>query len=108
MPAVQTRIVSYDGVHPALEQDFSYTTTWGTFAWTSKTTTVTTKDRTRPGTPTFQTIYTYLPKAPYMPPYSSVQTGSYVPVENTITYKDTSGGVLKTVTRYGLVTITTC
>jgi RHS repeat-associated protein len=100
-PAVQSRIVSYDGVHPALEQDFSYQTVWGQSGWTSKTTTVTTKDLLTSGTPSFKTTYTYLPASNSYQPFSSdgVVNGGPVPVENTITYQDTSGSVLQTVTK---------
>ena len=48
VPAVMKRFVSFDGTTQALEQDFSYSTTWGTgsqpYYWTQKTTTVVTKD----------------------------------------------------------------
>ncbi len=98
--AIVTRVVKLDGVTPAQEQDFSYQTNWGaspTFQWLSKTTTVTTKDRLR-GTQ-FTTVYNYLPK---LPPQTSnpwwVNLGN-MPVEDTITYNDTSNNLLKTVTK---------
>jgi YD repeat-containing protein len=96
-PAVATRVVSYDGSTNALEQDFSYTTTWGVGAnWTSKTTTVTTKDLKR-GT-SFSTIYTYFPMPQPVPPGGVVSTISPVPVESTIQYNDINGKSLQTVT----------
>jgi RHS repeat-associated protein len=94
MPAVYSRIVSYDGSTTALEQDFSYQTNSSTF---SKTTTVTTYDRKR-GT-SFQTIYTYSLVPPYHQPWSPISQGSAVPQENTIAYKDFSGSLLKTDTK---------
>jgi RHS repeat-associated protein len=100
---ITKRIVSYDGVNPALEQDFSYTTTWpsgGSGWWTQKTTTITTTDLLRPGKPSFKTVYTYLPGSP-----SSVEPGTDdvliepIALENTISYYDTTGALLKTVTK---------
>jgi RHS repeat-associated protein len=99
--------VSYDGTTPALEQDFSYSTSWGQWtAWTQKTTTVTTKDLLRSGQPSFQTVYTYVPG----PNTSSAQPGEGVgggpvsfnaanAVESSIVYKDWNGAVLQTVTK---------
>ena len=97
MPAVDTRTVSYDGTAPALKQVFTYSTTWGTTGWTSKTTTVQATDLIR--NTSSSTVYTYLPTAPNRPPYSYVLFGSSVPVENTATYYDTSGAVLRTETK---------
>jgi YD repeat-containing protein len=103
--AITKRVVSHDGTNADEEQDFSYTTVWpggssdptSTF-WTSKTTTVTTKDLLR-GT-SFQTIYTYNPMlAPPTQPLQGAAVRGDIPVENTITYKDTSGSLLKTVTK---------
>jgi len=100
-PAITKRVVSYDGVHSALEQDFSYSTVWSDAAqgwWTSKQTIVTTKDLLSPGTPSFKTIYNYS----YWPAYQSI--GSHLissgqPLESSIIYQDTNGTVLKTVTK---------
>jgi len=91
-PAVKTRIVSYDGSTNALEQDFTYQTTFGTTWWATKTTTVTTKDLLSAGTPSYQTIYSYLPG------YCTL-IGGCDPLENTIQYKDVTGGILQTVTK---------
>jgi len=114
MPAVQSRSVSYDGVTTALKQTFKYTTTWDTTKsypiWTQKTTTVTTTDLTRSGSPAFKTIYTYLPGVAYTAPWGPISTGSYIPVESSISYQDTAGNVLRTVTKvwsgqnYNLIT----
>ena len=98
--AITKRVVSYDGTTNAQEQDFSYTTTWPTlqsYQWTTKTTTVTTKDLLR-GT-NFNTVYTY---SPMLPPAESdypLADLGYVPVENTVQYKGTDGSLLKTVTK---------
>lgn len=103
-PAIQSRYVSFDGVHEVLEQDFSYSTSWssgsGTLPiqdWTQKTTTVKTTDLVR-GT-SYSTIYTYGPQ------WSGIQPGAHqglqveVPVESQIQYYDTTGSLLKTVTK---------
>jgi YD repeat-containing protein len=108
--AITQRVVSYNGI-AAEEQDFNYQTNWpavGTvdsfgndisYKWTSKTTTVTTTDKIR-GT-SYQTIYNYLPAMPPPTTDFSGQWGDqgYMPVENTIQYKDTNGTLLKTVTK---------
>jgi RHS repeat-associated protein len=100
-PALQKRIVSFDGVTQALEQDFSYTTTWSNNGagdqWLQKTTTVTTKDLLRTGQPSFQTVYIYsgLQILDFLSSLFQGQT----PIENTTTYKDWNGSVLKTVTK---------
>ena len=103
MPAIQSRIVSFNGTTPALEQTFSYSTTWSSTgygsAWTTKTTAVTTTDLLRTGTPSFKTVYTYLPVAAPVPPESNIGSSSAFPVENTITYYDFSGALLKTTTK---------
>lgn len=60
--ALQNRYVSFNGTTEALEQDFSYTSTWTTNGWeywTNKQTTVTTKDNVR-GT-SYATVYSYTP-----------------------------------------------
>ncbi len=99
-PAVTHRYVSFDGTNVALQQDFSYSTTWNTsnFSWTSKTTTVTTHDLVR-GT-SFQTTYTYSGVSVADPP-NLPQTGltHLVPTEATVAYYGTNGALLKTVTK---------
>jgi YD repeat-containing protein len=98
-PAILSRVVSYDGVHNALEQNFTYTTALsGAYGWTSKTTTVTTTDLLTSGTPSFKTLYSYLPTS-NCTLMGSGTLGNCAPVENTIQYQDTSGNVLQTVTK---------
>src|SRR5438128_1537069 len=98
-PAITKRIVSFDGINQALEQDFSYSTTWAPNggSWTNKQTIVTTKDCTRAtscsAAPGFQTVYSYVPYYVPSPPNSS--SGGPTPIEQTVTYKDTSGGTLR-------------
>lgn len=69
-PRLTKRLVSFDGVHVAQEQDYSYQTTWDPdpnkfFQWTTKQTTVVTKDCARAAScaqaPAFTTIYSYGP-----------------------------------------------
>ncbi|HEY1742946.1 MAG TPA: hypothetical protein VGG18_07250 [Granulicella sp.] len=91
--AITKRIVSYDGVTPAQEQDFSYATTYSTATWPQKTqdvTTVVTKDLLRTGKPSFTTTYT----TSYGP-----QVGLSYPVAaiSSIAYHDFGGSLLKTV-----------
>jgi len=102
MPRVQRRVVKFDGVTPALEQDFVYSTQWNTnyTTWTQKTTTVTTKDLVRAGHPSFTTVYTYVPMANRGVVGASTTFPSPVlPVESTVAYYDTSGNLLRTVTK---------
>ena len=103
-PAVTKRVVMFDGHTPALEQDFTYTTAWGTsepYGWTGKTTTVVTKDFVR--NTSFTTTYAYSPltvnEALDQAPANVL---SQVPVEQTIKYYATTNtGVspLKTTTK---------
>jgi RHS repeat-associated protein len=102
-PAVQTRIVKFDGVHAALEQDFSYSTTWGTIEpttglrkWTTKQTTVTTKDLVR-GT-SFQTVYTYS-QAALMQIANFAQTSSTAVYSTVDNLQGTGGSLLRTTTK---------
>jgi RHS repeat-associated protein len=98
IPAVLHRYVSFDGSNVALQQDFSYTTTWSGSSWTSKQTTVTTHDFVR-GT-TFQTVYTYgWVYGPPVPPYVPTNETSQIPVEQSVVYEDTTGSTLRTVTK---------
>lgn len=104
-------MVYFDGVTKALEQDFSYATTWSTGGanpyglpngaqfWTSKTTTVTTKDWLRSGTPSYKTIYTYIPSISWPQDPTSTSAPSELPLESKIVYQDTTGSVLRTVTK---------
>src|SRR6185312_5030282 len=66
--------------------------------WTSKTTTITTKDLLH-GT-SYQTVYTYSPtEPPAEQPGGTPEALGMVPEENTIQYYDTNGSLLKTVTK---------
>jgi YD repeat-containing protein len=102
-PAITKRVVSYDGVHAAQEQDFSYTTNWpsgyNSGVWTSKQTIVTTKDLLSNGTPSFKTVYNYLPYVDVYHDIGGNLLSSPLATENTIIYKDTAGNVLRTVTK---------
>ena len=86
-PAITKRVVSTKGV-ATLEQDFSYSTTWVGITTPERTTTVTTKDLIRSGSPATKTVYTYIP---YTSP-SSPQT-------STIASYDTTGALLQTITK---------
>jgi RHS repeat-associated protein len=108
--AVLKRTV-YDGTQVTQIQTFNYATNWdssspNTFAWTSKTTTVTTKDMLTSGNPTFTTVYSYEPSSVASPP----DTGEYtllspvVPVESSIAYNGTNGSTLKTVAKTWVTT----
>jgi RHS repeat-associated protein len=102
-PAIVKRVVSYDGTNPAMEQDFSYSTTWqsgGVYGnvWLSKQTVVTTKDLLSAGTPSFKTIYNYSPYFPYYD-IGNHLLSSQLPVESSIVYQDVAGNVLNTVTK---------
>lgn len=60
--ALAHRYVSFDGTNIALQQDFSYTTTWASSSsnlWTEKSTTVTTHDLVTGAT--YTTVYDYTP-----------------------------------------------
>jgi YD repeat-containing protein len=97
-PVLQHRYISFDGTKTAIQQDFSYSTTWDTTTptnWDSKQTTVTTHDLIR-GT-TFTTIYSYSPVSVSNGPFSG--PSSQVPVEQTIIYNDTTGKTLRTVSK---------
>lgn len=104
-PAIQSRTVYFDGSTPAQIQTFAYTTTWsGSGApygqwWSSKSTTVTTKDLLRPGQPSFQTIYTYVPSVSSPQDATSTAIPTEVPLEAQVVYKDSSGNVLRTITK---------
>ncbi len=98
--AITKRVVTFDGVTNAEEQDFAYSTTWPnaqSYHWTNKQTTVTTKDLIR-GT-SFKTVYNYLPVLPPAEGPNAFEDLAYVPVENTIQYYDTTGSPLRTTTK---------
>jgi len=103
VPAITDRYVSFDGTTEVLHQSFSYSTTWSTSnnaVWTSKQTTVTTIDLVRNSTST--TVYTCspmgLPQPPDSPPNDQDPFASNT-VETTVVHNDTSGSLLKTVTK---------
>lgn len=100
-PAVMHRYVSYDGVNVAEQQDYNYApTVWsanGTATWTSKTTTVTTKDLIRKTQ--YDTVYNYAPVTVPNPPNSPALYPSQTAVESSIAYKDFSGTLLRTVNK---------
>lgn len=106
MPVITHLVVSYDGVHIALTQDFSYTTVMpasGTPQWQSKTTTVTTNDLISGATS--KTIYSYLPNSsgPFF--WSSgqfsmsTQLSGGIAQEQKIVYQDGSAHTLRTVNK---------
>jgi RHS repeat-associated protein len=98
-PAITDRYVSYDGSTETLHQHFTYSTIWPnntSLTWTTKTTTVTTTDSVR--NTSFTTVYSYSPlNAPHVP--NSWNITPQVPVESSINYYDTTGSLLKTVTK---------
>jgi RHS repeat-associated protein len=107
-PALQSRTVSFDGVNPALKQTFQYTTNWPATGssqsslWNTKQTIVTTQDLVR-GT-SFTTTYLYAPAANSGEPapvykYGGVTVDPQIPVEQTVTYQDVGGAILKTVNK---------
>jgi RHS repeat-associated protein len=97
-PAIIHRYVSYDGITIALQQDFSYSTNWSNGnIWSTKTTTVTTRDLIR-GT-SLQTVYTYAAFAQQSSPNTPSWPTQYLPVESTIAYYDTDGSLKRTVTK---------
>ena len=100
--AVTKRTVSFDGITPALEQDFVYASTswndpnfWG--RWTSKQVNLTTKDLLL-GTNS-NTVFTYTPVSIPIPPNEFSIFGGQIPLEQTITYKDGAANTLRTVNK---------
>jgi RHS repeat-associated protein len=108
-PAVIQRFVSFNGQTEVEEQDFSYSTIWapvrstvdtGMRDWTSKQTTVITKDLVT-GT-NFSTVYTYVPKPNGARPSAIEGQAGMVPtspVEQTVQNLDANGHVLRTVSK---------
>jgi len=98
--AVIHRYVSYDGTTIALQQDFSYSTTWDTsapFIWDSKQTTVTTHDLV--AGITYQTVYNYSSGNQPTPPNDHSSFAAQIPLEQSIVYKAPNGSVLRTVNK---------
>jgi len=98
-PVVLHRYVSFDGLSIALQQDFTYTTTWsGNHSqWTTKTTSVKTTDLVTGAIST--NAYTYLPISVPRQPNDRSQYQPQVAVEQTIAYKNSSGSTLRTITK---------
>ncbi len=98
-PAVTERTVSFDGTSVALQQTFSYSTTWisNSTMWTSKASTVTTSDMVSGQS----SVTSYVYSSVVVPSQPNIIGGvaDQVPVESTITYMDGSGNVLQTVTK---------
>jgi len=101
MPVITDRYVSFDGSTEVLHQQFAYSTSWHlsnyNYYWTSKQTTVTTTDNVR--NTTSRTIYTYSPSVADDPPNTGGGPTAQDPVEASVAYYDTSGSLLKTVTK---------
>jgi RHS repeat-associated protein len=97
--AVLHRYVSFDGVHIALQQDFTYSTNWDSnnTLWDTKIASVKTTDLITGAVST--TVYTYSPVLVPTVPNDWSQNYSQVPVEQTIKYEDASSNVLQSVTK---------
>lgn len=105
-PAILKRIVSFDGITNALEQDFQYQTTWAASGspphFTSKQTVITTKDLVTGTTSVATYLYTagisgepnptQVNPGPNLPDYE-------IPLEQTVTYQDGVGNTLRTVSK---------
>ena len=104
-PAIMKRTVSYDGTTIAQEQDYSYSPVQytqnpnvpGIQRYTSRQTTVTTKDLVR-GT-SFDTVYQYGAYQEFSIYYQAVP--DLEPIEKSVQYKDANGNLLKTVNKVG-------
>ena len=108
-PVVVQRFVSFDGQTEVEEQDFSYSTVWAVWPdpanvemqdWTSKQTTVVTKDLVA-GT-SFTTVYTYVPRpngAKISKMEGKINLYSTSPVEQTVQQFDANGRLLRTVNK---------
>jgi RHS repeat-associated protein len=86
------RTVSFDGTTPALQQTFSYATSWSSSSsttWQTKTTTVTNDDLL--AGQTYTTVYTYSPVTLPIPPKASSAFAVQMPLEQSIVYKNSSG-----------------
>jgi hypothetical protein len=100
-PAITDRKVSYDVVNVALDQQFSYNTTWSGATppadFATRQTTVTSTDMTTIPAQVSIAIYTYGPVP--ADAYSVSWLGSSLPVERSILYEGGSGNVLETVNK---------
>jgi RHS repeat-associated protein len=100
VPVVTDRYVSFDGSHEVLHQNFVYSNTWTTpngIYWANKQTTVTTYDLVR--NTNFRTVYSYSPIYDNWQPNAATGAQPQIPVESTIAYYDTTGALLKTVSK---------
>jgi RHS repeat-associated protein len=99
VPALQKKTVKFDGINIALEQDYSYSTNWAQTsespfeAWTTKSTTVTTKvyavvNGSQQMTSQYETAYNYIPlQVPSVPnPYAITGVSAVNPAESSILY----------------------
>lgn len=101
-PAILHRYVSFDGVNEVLQQDFSYSTSWGISGnpydfWNQKQTTVTTHDFVQ-GT-VYSTVYVYEPRGTDEQPNAG-GFAPQIPVEQEIRYyadTNVNGTPLRTV-----------
>jgi len=99
VPAVAHRYVSFDGTHVALQQDFTYSTTWSSDvkSWSTKTTSVKTTDLVTGAIS--NTSYTYNPISAPSQPNDNSKFASQIPLEQTVVYKNSAGTALRTVTK---------
>ena len=96
VPAITDRYVSFDGSTEVLHQHFTYTTSWNTSGWTTKTTKITTTDLLT--TQTTVSTYTYKSLGPDTnPPY--VNASGQVPVETNIVFQDGNNNTFKTINK---------
>lgn len=103
-PTLIGRSVSFDGVHVALSQTFQYSSTWpGSpgVTWSSKQTIVTTTDDIRGTTATTTYVYSPIFSPEPLPHYigGAVPADTSVPVEQQVTYSDTNGQPIETVSK---------
>src|ERR1700728_947538 len=99
-PAVTKRTVSFDGVHTALTQVFSYSpTVWNSdlLYWNTKATTVTTTDNITAAVSGTQ--YAYIPINAPAQPNDSRNFAAQIPLEQMTTYENSAGTAVHTVTK---------
>jgi RHS repeat-associated protein len=97
-PALATRTVMPDGHTAALQQVFTYTTTWnGSTSWTQKTTTVQTTDLITGKS--FTNTYTYGSVLIAKPLNDTTSHATQVAVESSVVYGGFGGGTLRTVNK---------
>jgi RHS repeat-associated protein len=97
-PAVSTRTVSFDGVHIALQQNFTYTTSsMGLGGWATKKTTVATTDNVTGLT--YSNEYNYSPFSEELQPNDNSPFQPQIPLEQTVVTKNSAGTAIRTVTK---------